>query len=97
MRRLPLEKILEHNGRMDVFCRLLDEGPLMTSQVAAETGEPTKAVRYWLRSLESVGLIKELADPAGGEPLHAASLDVLPEWMRCVIEHSRARHRLGSE
>lgn len=97
MRRSPLEKVLEHNGRLDVLCCLLEDGPLVMSQVIARTGESFKAVRYWLRGLESFGLVEKLADPAGGEPLHSATPDEQPDWMRCVIEYRRARRRMDSE
>jgi hypothetical protein len=68
----------------------------LSSITIARAGKPPKAVRYWIRSLEAVGLVEELADPAGGKPLHAA-FDELPESMRCVVEHCRARRRLASE
>ena len=97
MRRSPLEEVLESTSRMDVLCCLLDHGPRAMSDVSIETGEPIKAVRYWVRSLESFGLVEELADHDGGEPLHVATLDERPDWVRCVIEHSRARRRLDSE
>jgi predicted transcriptional regulator len=93
----PLEMALRHNGRLDVLCCLLDDGPLVMSQLITKTGEPFKAVRYWLRGLESFGLVEKLADPAGGEPLHSASLDEQPAWVHYAIEYCRARRRLDSE
>ncbi|HET8861786.1 MAG TPA: hypothetical protein VFM94_00875 [Solirubrobacterales bacterium] len=69
----------------------------MGSQLTATIGASSAAVRYWLGGLESFSLVEELADPDGGEPLYAATLEEHSYWVRITFEALRARRRLDSE
>lgn len=80
---------MRHDGRLDVLCCLLDGGPLAVPQLAARTGELPQTVRYWVRLLESYGLVEALADLDGGEPLYAVTLDEHPDWVREAVEEHR--------
>jgi DNA-binding transcriptional ArsR family regulator len=82
---------LEHEGRLDVLCCILDGGPLAISQLSARTGLPLQAVSHYLKLLESFGLVAKLGDPGGGEALYAATLDDHPDWVREAVEEHRRR------
>jgi DNA-binding transcriptional ArsR family regulator len=86
-----LESIVKHDGRLDVLVCLLDDGPLAVPQLTARIGESSQAVRYWLRLLDSFGLVERLADLDDGEPLYALTLDAHPDWVREAIEEHRRR------
>ncbi len=84
-----LEAIVRHDGRLDLLCCILDGGPLSVPQLSARTGEPASAVDHWVKLLDTFGLVTKIADPDGGEPLYAATLDEHPDWVRDAIEQHR--------
>lgn len=86
-----LEAIVKHDGRLDVLCCLLDGGPLAISQVATRINKPDQTVRYWMRLLESYGLIEKVGDRDGRKPLFAVTLEDQPDWVEEAIEAHRSR------
>jgi hypothetical protein len=86
---LPLEAIVMHDGRLDVLCCILDGGPLTVPQLSARTGQPLHAVGHWVKLLDAFGLVAKIGDLDGGEPLYAATLDDLPDWVRQAVDDHR--------
>jgi predicted transcriptional regulator len=87
----PLEAILEHEGRLDVLCCLIDGDSLAIAQLSARTGRPLKAVRHCIKVLEAFDLVEKMETVAGGETFYVANLDKHPDWVReAVEEHRRA-------
>lgn len=86
-----LEAIVKHDGRLDVLCCILDDGPLAVPQLSARTGSPVSAVGHWVKLLDSFGLVEKLGDLGGEEPLYAVTLDEHPDWVREAIEEHRRR------
>lgn len=86
-----LEMVVKHDGRLNLLCCLLDEGPLSVPQLAARTGESPQAVRYWANLLDSFELIEERAALDDGEPLYAATLDDHPRWVLEAVRQHRPR------
>jgi DNA-binding transcriptional ArsR family regulator len=85
----PLERVVMHDGRLNVLCCLLDGTHLSVRQLAARTGAPPRAVSYWITLLHSVDLVERQAVLEDGEPLYEATLDDHPEWVREAV----CRHR----
>jgi DNA-binding transcriptional ArsR family regulator len=86
-----LEAIVEHEGRLDVLCCLIDGEWLTVPQLSARTGKSLKAVRHYVKLLKSIGLVERSGKHDGREPLYGASLDGHPDWVReAVEEHRRA-------
>jgi DNA-binding transcriptional ArsR family regulator len=86
-----LERIVKHDGRLNVLCCLLDEGALSPTEIAIRIGETLQAVRYWLGLLESFGLVEKRGELVDGEPQHAASLDEQLDWVRAAVRQHRSR------
>lgn len=85
-----VERVLRHEGRLDVLCCLLDSGPLGAEQVSARTRKPRRAVDQCLQVLEQFELIVAVGGVSGANPLYALNLDRHPEWVRETIEDHRA-------
>lgn len=86
-----LEMVVKHDGRLNLLCCLLDEGPLLVSQLAARVGEPPQAVRYWATLLDSFDLVEKLDGLNEGEVLYAATLADQPEWVQEEVRQHRPR------
>ena len=86
-----LEFVVKHDGRLNLLCSLLDNGPLSVPQISARIGESLQAVRYWVRLLDSFDLIEERGAQDDGEPLYAARLDDQPDWVREAVNQHRPR------
>jgi hypothetical protein len=86
-----LEMIVQHDGRLNLLCCLVDGGPLTVPQIAARIGESSPTVRYWANLLDSYDLIEEHDRLADGEPLYAAALDDQPEWVWGAVREHRPR------
>jgi DNA-binding transcriptional ArsR family regulator len=84
-----LEAIVNHDGRLDVLCCILDAGPLAVPQLSARTGKPPHVVGHWVKLLESFGLVEKTIDIEGGVTLYAIALDDQPDWVREAIEKHR--------
>jgi hypothetical protein len=78
---------------LDVLCCILDGGPLAVPQISARTGSPVNAVSYWLKLLDSFGLVEKLGDLDGCSPLYVATLDEHPDWVREAVEEHRHAER----
>src|SRR6187551_1177667 len=59
----PLERIVEHEGRLEILCHLIDNGPLTMAQLSVRTDTPLTAIRYHVTLLSSVRLTKKTGDP----------------------------------
>jgi DNA-binding transcriptional ArsR family regulator len=86
----PLEAILNHEGRLDLLCCLLDCEPLAVPQLSARVGRSLSEVGYHIRLLESHDLVEQTGGLDEGNPLYAATVDRHPEWVREAVE---AHHR----
>jgi predicted transcriptional regulator len=91
MSSLRLEIVVHHDGRLNVLCCLLDNGPLSIRQLAARTGDSAQAIHYWVRLLEAFALIRHEGESGGGEALYVASLDGQPEWVLEAVRNHRPR------
>ncbi len=87
----PLEQIVEHDGRLNLLACLSRNGPMSVPQLAAQIGESVPAVRYWVRLLDSRGLVKALVEGAEEEPSYVLTLDEHPDWVREAIALHRPR------
>ena len=73
MSSLRLETVVNHDGRLNLLCCLLDAGLLSGPQLAARIGESKQTVRYWTRPLDPYGLIEQRDKPhAHRRALHPA-------------------------
>jgi DNA-binding transcriptional ArsR family regulator len=86
-----LERVVKHDGRLNVLCCLLDEGPLSVTQIAARIGETPQAVRYWLTLLHSFGVVEQEGTLDAVAPLYTAALADQPEWVRTAVREHRPR------
>ena len=86
-----LEFVVEHDGRLNLLCCLLDAGPLSTRQIAARIGESAQTVRYWIRLLGAFDLVEERGELEGGDPLYVAALDAGPNWVGDAVRRHRPR------
>lgn len=86
-----LERVVKHDGRLNVLCCLLDEGALSPTEIAVRIGETLQAVRYWVGLLESFGLVEKRGELVDGEPQYAACLDEQPDWVRAAVRQHRSR------
>lgn len=84
-----LEEVVVHPGRLGLLRCLLDDGPSGASRLSARIGEPLALVHYWIKLLESCGLVRNLADPGARKPLYAVTLDEQPDWVRETVEGRR--------
>jgi hypothetical protein len=80
---------VKHDGRLDVLCCILDDGPLTTQQISARIGRSLRSVAYWLDLLDSFDLVTEVDELDGGEPTFAINLDGHPDWVHEAIERHR--------
>lgn len=84
-----LRMIVEHDGRLNLLCCLLDAGPLSVTQIAARIGSPSQAVRYWAALLDTSDLIESRDMLDDGTPLYEATLDDHPEWVWEAVRRHR--------
>jgi hypothetical protein len=84
-----LEAIVNHDGRLDVLCCLLDGGPLAVPQLSARTGHRPEVVEHNVRLLETFDLLTKVGDLDGNEPLYAVTLDRHADWVREAVEEHR--------
>ncbi len=91
MNWLHMETVVNHDGRLNLLCCLLDAGPLSVPQLAARVGESRQAVRYWIALLDSFDLVERREELAGGGLLYEATLDDHPEWVREAVRQHRPR------
>jgi len=86
-----LETVVNHDGRLNLLCCLLDAGPLSVPQLAARAGESPQAVRYWVSLLDLFDLVEMRGVLDDGEPLYSVTLDDHPEWVREAVRQHRPR------
>jgi hypothetical protein len=86
-----LETIVEHDGRLNLLCCLLDGGPLSVPQIAGRIGESSQAVSYWAKLLDSFNLVEKRDAPDDGWPVYTATLDEHPDWVREAVRQHRPR------
>jgi DNA-binding transcriptional ArsR family regulator len=84
----PLDRVVKHDGRLDVLSCLIDGEPLAVPQLSAEIGLSRTAVRHHVKLLDSFDLV-ERAGELGGEPRYSATLDEHPDWVREIVEEHR--------
>jgi predicted ArsR family transcriptional regulator len=84
-----LEHAVKHDGRLNLLCCLLRDGPMALDQIAARTGESIGTVRYWIGLLETVGLVERQG--AGPRPLYDANLGGQPAWVLEAVAKHRPR------
>jgi DNA-binding transcriptional ArsR family regulator len=82
----PPRALVEHEGRLDVLCCLLDSQPSTLTAIAERMGKEQTAVAYLLRPLDLHGLVRKTGDRERGQPLYEACLDEQPAWVREAVE-----------
>jgi predicted transcriptional regulator len=84
---------VKHDGRLNLLVCLSSNGPLSVVQLAARIGESVPTVRYWVRLLDSYGLVEALVgrDEEAEEPSYVLTLDEHPDWVREAIAQHRPR------
>ena len=82
----PPRAIIEHEGRLDLICCLVDKGPLTVPGMSAETGKAPLAVAFLLEQLELYRVVWQTGDRVGREPLYEERLRDHPAWMRRLVE-----------
>jgi DNA-binding transcriptional ArsR family regulator len=80
---------VNHEGRLDLLCCLLDGEPLAVPQLSARVGRSLSEVGYHIRLLASHGLVEGTGGLDEGYRLYAATLDSHPEWVREAVEAHR--------
>jgi DNA-binding transcriptional ArsR family regulator len=89
-----LERLLNHDFRLDLLCCLADE-PLSVPALCARVSQPPSAVRYHLRLLEGLEVVGRLGDD--NSATYAPTLDKHPPWVTEAIEgHKQDRPRLSA-
>jgi len=92
MSLMDLETVVHHGGRLNILRCLVDNGDQSVPQLAARTGDPGRAVHYWVRVLENFDLVKRVGEEGRQRrPIYSASLDGHPEWVRKAVEDHRPR------
>jgi len=84
-----LRLIVEHDGRLNLLCCLLDAGPLSLTQLAARIGSSSQAVGYWAALLDSSDLIATCDALDDGTAVYEATLADHPEWVREAVRRHR--------
>jgi hypothetical protein len=87
--RAALEAVVNHEGRLDLLCCLLDGAPLSARQLSARIGRGLSVVGHWVKLLEAFDLIGQVGDRGDAEALYAATLDEQPDWVREAVENHR--------
>lgn len=87
--RLVQAPFVKHDGRLDVLCCLVDEGPLSPTEIAVRIGKTSQAVRYWVNLLDSFGLVQLRGELVDGEPQYGALLEDQPAWVRAAVRQHR--------
>jgi DNA-binding transcriptional ArsR family regulator len=82
----PPRAIIEHEGRLDLLCCLVSEGPLTVIELSARTRMSKLAVGYLLLPLEEYGIIAQTGGRVEQEPVYEARLDDQPAWVREAVE-----------
>lgn len=86
----PLEAVVRHDGRLDILCCLVAEGPLTTPQLSGRLGKPLHNILGWVKLLECFRVVKRTGKYAKGRlPLYEANLDEHPDWVREAVEEHR--------
>jgi hypothetical protein len=81
----PLEKIVRHDGRMNVLRCLWDGEPSSVPEIAHRIGETPQRVRYWIGLLDAFQLLERKGGFVNGEPTYVVTLDNHPEWVREAV------------
>ncbi len=89
MNPTDLEPIINHDGRLDVLCCLIDGERLTVSQLSARTGKSLAAVKQYVKLLESFDLVEKAPTVAGTEQLYGIDLQGHPDWVRTAIQDHR--------
>jgi DNA-binding transcriptional ArsR family regulator len=86
--RSPLERLLNHDLRLDLLCCLLD-GPLPLAGLSARLGKPVASGGYHLKTLDDHGVVEAIECVEGDDVLYAATLDGHPPWVaEAVADHN---------
>jgi DNA-binding transcriptional ArsR family regulator len=85
----PLERLINHDFRLDILCCLADE-PLPVMALSARLNKPVTAVAYHLKLLEDREVVQRVGDREDDDALYVATLDETPWIAEAIADHTEA-------